>query len=251
MVKQCRLCEAEHQGQYCPECGQKYIAHRITLRESFSQFLNLISNLDRGLWPTTWQMLRRPALVIDRYFKGATSLYTHPFRFLFIWLTLQVFLITSTGFAEAIQAEVSQSLTQAPPDPRMQPLLDFYYNYLNLFLAASIPFLALGSKLLFRARSFNYAEHFVITAYAYGEAVLLTTLLMPLYFLDRELLTYASYLNMSLMFIYMTYVYTAVFGSNYLLNFLKTIAIFIIWFVGMMIIIMLVFLPIAIYLLGS
>lgn len=232
----CKNCGHQFDGQFCPSCGQVYIDKRFTMRESFSHFFSMVFNFDRGLWHTSIEMLRNPGKVLRDYLNGVTRPYFHPFRFLFLWLTIQVFLYFSTGIFEEIQSNVGGILgIRQEVSPLQTEIMNFYNGYLHIFITLSMPILAFGSWLFFKKSGYHYAEHLIINCFAYGETILITLLLLPVYFINSKVFLI---INMSTLFIsigYISVVYLSFFEGRKWLIVLKTIGAYLVWLIGFVI----------------
>ncbi len=235
----CKNCGESLSNAYCPNCGQKVLHDRITIRTSLSQFWASVFNVEKGLWFTLKMMMINPKKVFDDYLSGNRLKYMHPFRFAIILLTIQTFLMLSTGLYEDIQQSVSQASGQKV-NALQQGVTEFINMHMNLIIAFSIPFLALGTKLLFRSAKYNYAEHLVMQSFAYGQVVAIGIVTLPLQFFLKDLPIGFRLISGLLSIGYLTYVYISTFQQRPVLVLLKTIVVFFFWFIGMMIISMIV-----------
>ena len=231
----CKNCGHQYNGFYCPQCGQKHITTRITVKESLKKWLGVIVNLEKGLWPTSWLMFKDPKKVINDYLNGITVPYSHPFRFLFLWLTVQVFLILSSGVFDMTQGNFYTEMQGQPQQMNegQQKLLSGVKQYLQLFLVLSMPFLAMATKLFFRQRSLNFAEHLVVNSYAYGASLILSLLMIPFYYFAENHMVSLQLIGMGVSIIYMAYVYSSIFYENVFLVVFKSVGVMLIWFIGM------------------
>ena len=239
----CKNCNNPFNGNFCPECGQKFIDKRITLRHSLSHLFQSLTNIDRGLWATSWLMFRNPGKVIRDFIRGVTVPYFHPFRFVFFWLTLQVLFFVSTGFYEKIQKNVNDQMGTTPnTSPAMDSFMHIYYSYMNIFMLLALPAMAFGSWLVFRKKGYNYAEHLVIGAYMYGAISLMSLILSPFMLISIEHFGIAAFFTMPLTFIYQTYVYRSLFPQNWVILFFKSLFSFTVFMIGFMLVITIVLL---------
>lgn len=230
----CKNCGAELTGPFCHSCGQKYIDHRITLKSTVSQFFSSVMNLERGLLFTTFEFLRRPQKVTSDYLNGRTQPYFHPFRYVFIWTTLQLLLAFSTGMMEAIQESVVQGqMTNA----QQQEAMNKINSYMSPILMASIPFLALTTYLLFRRPKYNYAEHLIYNSYAYGTVTFAGFLVILIYLLTDIKSGWLNVASFGVSIILNFYFFLKVFEGNKIIIFLKGILTVMLWFIGISILV--------------
>ena len=78
----CKNCTLEFDSKYCPACGQKASTKRFSTRILFSQFLDKILPLDRGVIFTARRLLTHPGQMLREYLDGKRVGYTEPFQFL-------------------------------------------------------------------------------------------------------------------------------------------------------------------------
>lgn len=233
----CKVCSKNYDGMFCPQCGQKYIDKRINMRDSIGHLLGTVFNFDKGLWHTSIELMKNPGKLLREYLNGITTPYFHPFRFLFLWLTLQVFFMVVTGMMEETQGRYSAQMSGQEMNPAVYQVLLGLNSYMHILIALSMPVLAAGSRLLFRKSVYNYAEHLVINCFAYGETVLVSLLLLPLFFVNMEAFIVANTLSFFFSIGYLTYVYISFFGGNKVTTFFKALGVYLIWFVGFSLII--------------
>ncbi len=227
----CKSCQREYEGSYCPNCGQKKIENRLVLKDSIRHFAGVAVNFERGLWYTSFMMYKKPRKVIDDYLNGATKPYIHPFRFLFVWLTISLFLMFSTGLFEDVQIHMAESLGQKRT-PLEDHLNGIMQKYMQLFFVVSIPFLALGTKILFRKSRKNFAEHLVINSFCYGGSLVLSILVTPFYFISVEYFFTIQLLSLGLNIAVQSYFYKYIFNEKVIPAILKSILSYIFWIIG-------------------
>lgn len=227
----CKSCGQGFEGSYCPSCGQKKIVNRLVLKDSIRHLLGVMVNFEKGLWHTTIWMFKRPGKVINDYLNGVTKPYIHPFRYLFLWLTINLFLMFSTGLFDQVQAEMAVEMNQES-NPISDLLLNWMKNYMQLFFLVSIPFLALGTKVLFRKMKLNFAEHLVINSFGYGTAMVVSTLIIPFYFLFPDYHWTVQMISLILGVSIHGYLYSGIFKQNIFLAIFKAIFAYIFWIIG-------------------
>ncbi len=228
----CKHCNSDYSGSFCPQCGQRYIDQRITLKHTLGSLFQSIFNFDKGLWPTTWLMFRNPGRVISGYLNGITLPYFHPFRFVFFWLTAQVLFLAATGIYADYQNELNLQMNGGAIPPELMDLLGLFYAYMNIWFLLALPFLAFGSWLVFRKQHYNFAEHLVISAYAYGGITFIGLFTTPFIMTSASTYSYASFLTLPVTFFYLAYVYRSLFKQNWILLFFKSFFTFLLFMIG-------------------
>ena len=229
---QCKNCGTAFAGNFCNQCGQKYINQRYNLRDGISHLFSTVINIDRGLWHTCFELLRNPGKVINGYLNGITIRYFHPFRFVFLLLTLSVFLMVVTGAYDVVQESFAVRYTGNYVPDIQKRIMTGINSYMHIMLAVSIPILALASWLFFRSSKLNYAEHLIINSFAYGETVLLGMLFLIAYAFSDEAFLALNFLAIPLSIAYLTYAYMSIFKGSKIIIFLKALGTYLIWFFG-------------------
>lgn len=242
----CKSCSQEYNGNYCPKCGQKKIEKRLVLKDSIGHLLGVVVNFERGLWYTSIMMYKNPGKVVKDYLKGVTRPYIHPFRFLFIWLSVSLFLMFSTGLYDDLQTQMAENFGQQqnPIGERVNTVIQ---KYMQVFFVVSIPFLAFGSKMVFKKAKFNFAEHLVINSFCYGASLVLAIAFTPFYFLSLEFAGTVQLISVGVNIAVQTYFYKRIFGENILPSIFKSIFSYVFWIIGFFLIAALFFIGYLIY----
>lgn len=227
----CKNCGHQYEGSYCPSCGQKKITNRLVLKDSILHWFGVMVNFENGLWHTTLWMFKKPGRVVHNYLNGITRPYIHPFRYLFLWLTIQLFLMFSTGLYDQVQAEMAEEMNQEP-NAFVDLLNGIMKNYMSIFFVVSIPSLALGTKLMFRKMKLNFAEHLVINSFGYGTAMVASTLIIPLYFIFSDFHWYVQVFSLILGVLVHVYLYKGIFKENLIKTLFKAIFAYSLWAIG-------------------
>ncbi len=227
---ECANCGFTLIGGFCHNCGQKKLKGRFTLKSSISSFFSVIANVDKGLWHTTIWMFTKPQALLKDYLNGATIKYFHPFRYLFLWLTIQVFLMVSIIDMESITMNMIEPSIDAKQMEFQRSWMHFVYSYNHLLISASIPFLALAYWVVFGVKKYNFGEQLIITAYSYGQVVVLGIIVSFLYLLNLNVIA-VSMSSLALTFLYLNYVNIRFFKGSGFKIFLRTILAFLIYII--------------------
>lgn len=169
----CANCAAPMTDAWCPACGQRRIASRLTVRDVLHELRDKVLDLESGLLVTLWTAMVRPGLVVTDWLHGRRRRYTPPLRFT----------IVVVGVLVAANALL---LDAAPMDERTRTSLARMQSGLGslgaagadlqatmarvqwAFIALWLPLLALGTWLCFRAWRRTFAEHLAGAAYVYA-----------------------------------------------------------------------------------
>ena len=168
----CLNCETEFGGDFCPACGQRADTARITLRRLLSPVLELAS-WERGLVQTSVALVTRPGKSINDYLAGKRVRYVPPIKFVAIVISAVLVLLWLLGPVDA----AGRDTRQVELLHRMARMIEQYGNVLFL---STVPFIAAATRILFRARGLNFAEHLVVNAYVFGIQNLVSLPILPL-----------------------------------------------------------------------
>lgn len=223
MEKTCKNCGHHFEGHFCPNCGQKYIDQRLTLKDSISWALNSIFNLDKGFLYTTLTVLRKPGMVVKDMLNGITIRYSHPFRFVFIWASISALVGISLGTYQDSSVAFNQAMGVSDEVIRNgQKFQKFMGNYMSFVILSMIPLYSLATKWLFKSRGLNYAEHLVMNAYAMSSSMVVGLPLTILYYYYHDI-NVISYLNLLMGAIIIGRVYSQTMDVKFISAFFKYI----------------------------
>lgn len=170
----CLTCGEGGARHYCPSCGQRVIGGRFTLRKIAVDGVNEVLDLDRGLLFTAVQLSRRPGEAIREYVSGRTVRFSSPVKYFLLMAALTTLLYLNTGLAEAMSAAWTSPGAADPSLNAMQAnATEFFTRWMNLIMAAGLPFSAAATWLFFRRAGYNLAEHLIFNTYVYAHVCLL------------------------------------------------------------------------------
>ena len=220
----CKNCGAALSGPFCSQCGQVVISKRITIRNLINYIFSAITNVERGLWFTLSNLLRRPATVINEYVNGRTRPYYHPLRLAFLLGTITVIVMFAFFDFEAAQANFAEQLNPDISEEQKQLQLKInqairpFINFLPLLL---IPFYSIGSYWFHRKKQFNYAEHLVLNAYLYSLTSVVGLPMMLVYiYLDNLMIS--TVVGLILFTIFGGIIFKKLFSGGLVYNILKS-----------------------------
>lgn len=235
----CQNCEFHYNGNYCTNCGQKFLTGRFQFRESIGWVFDQFFNLERGVFLTIKSLIFNTNEMLTKYFKKATNHYMHPFRFAFLLATISALATVLSGtFDSSFLMDFSGGFTEGwnnyDVDKSEQlaklevgiEVIETIKKYFAFILLINIPFYALGSFIVYYKRKLNFTEHLILNCYALGLALLIGLPLNLLMLVDNGLLVYGVLSPFLTMFSY-AFVYSRFFKENYFLSILKTIVIYI------------------------
>lgn len=181
MKTTCKNCAHEYKGKFCPKCGQKAKTGRITIRQVLNEMRQHFIHFDQGFLYTIRELIVRPGHTIREYIEGKRVNHIKPVKFMFWATAINLLILHFVGLDQQIIDKVTeqQKNQSAKINMMSQKLSGFIFDHPSILLLSMIPAIALCSWLLFRRRGYNYAEHFVISAFLMGEISLASILSVP------------------------------------------------------------------------
>ncbi len=88
----CLNCGTKFHGNFCPQCKQKATTARLTLKDTFRNFTDRFTHVDKGLLHTIIDLLIRPGYMVRDYLNGHRAEYIDPLMLLIIILAISFFL---------------------------------------------------------------------------------------------------------------------------------------------------------------
>ncbi|WP_460218362.1 DUF3667 domain-containing protein [Psychroserpens sp. MEBiC05023] len=169
----CRNCDIllADEKNFCPNCGERISAKRLTVKAIIATFFSNILSFDNKFAKTFKSLTFEPDKVIISYIDGFRKNYVNVISYLGLAITiigLQFFvlrrffpeLLTASDFISTDNIKVNNKAFN------FDSFLDGYYEYQGLLSVLFIPLYALASRaLFFDSKKYNLAEHFVINIY--------------------------------------------------------------------------------------
>lgn len=167
----CKNCAHEFEGKYCSECGQKASTKRFSTRILFSQLIDKLLPVDRGILFTSWHLVTRPGKMLRDYLDGKRMNYTKPLQFLLFMVALSLIFFhrAEENFMKGFQAGVGDG-NGAKWGQQLGALIS---ENMTLLVVGMVPFTAWMARLFFRKSDVNYAEHTVVNSYLVAGSTLL------------------------------------------------------------------------------
>lgn len=209
---------------YCPACGAKVIHNRLTIKNLWYDFTERFFNLDNTFIVTFKHLFTKPEAVIGGYINGVRKRYMNPVSYFTIAVFLGgiFFFLNKKFFPEAMNFQsifapnIGSEDAQKFNSDFMKKYQDFVQEYQSFIYMASIPLLALVSKLVFFDRKqFNLSEHFVINIYAYTQMSITVNIIYILSVWNSRLIFWEASLNMFFLVGYFSYVYKKLFQLSW------------------------------------
>ena len=111
----CLNCNTEFQGFYCPQCGQKSKTRRLTIAAVIKDFMDALSDSDKGFLRTVIDLSKNPGSTLNDYIAGKRQRYLSAGKysfFLVVLFTVNIsFLEYHYGFFEKLVDGVDSMVT--------------------------------------------------------------------------------------------------------------------------------------------
>jgi len=156
-MNQCKNCGGDFDGNYCPNCGQRYI-DKFTWRYAFELFMDSIE-FERGLLYNIKELFLRPGSSVKQYINGKTKPYLNAITFFIIGFTF--YGITNWLVHDVASTGIDNS----------------YMNFLVGFVFILTFIIYIPIVLLVSARKYSVLESCLISFLLFGEMSILFTLL--------------------------------------------------------------------------
>lgn len=171
----CKNCQTSMRTDYlfCPKCGAKVTAVRLTFRNLFSDVLERFFDLDNTFYRTLKTMTLRPEEVIGSYIEGVRRRYLNPMSYLGIALGLSgfLFILLKQFAADALSFDF---LGADNTNAASQKIMDASLEFSNFVFLLLIPIIALCGYLSFNRRDYNLPEHLVTGIYSLAHISIIT-----------------------------------------------------------------------------
>ncbi|HLP93956.1 MAG TPA: DUF3667 domain-containing protein [Saprospiraceae bacterium] len=168
---QCKNCETEFQGKFCPKCGQKAKTGRISFVQVLKDLQNQVIHIEEGFLYTIRALFFQPGQMVKGYLAGRRVQHVKPVKFL-VWTTVISFLVIHVmGFQDRVLNQIKQQQNLQDNSASLhlaQKINDWINAHPSVLMLFTVPLIAFASWLLFRKRGYNYAEHFTGSAYLMG-----------------------------------------------------------------------------------
>ncbi len=214
----CKNCEAQYEGNFCPNCGQKTNEGRIVFRESARDVLEHYFDFDAPLFRTIKGMITNPGKLVREYISGKRKSYSHPFRYYILVLAIYLILKSVTDFDPIETFSQAIGAREMPnPDSPATKASQFFSKHINIFLVNYALTLALFNKLFNRKAGYYFVEYlalgFFITAQYIFFSIFITgaSVISPYFFL----------LNYLVLIFYPMYVMVSFHKGNLFLRIIK------------------------------
>lgn len=216
----CLNCERGLSENFCSNCGQKSDTHRISFGNFFfHDVLHGTFHIEKGMLFTARQALFCPGKAALEYISGKRKPYYNVFYFILIAVGLSIFL---GHFHDQMELNLGRAVRPDPPFlNKASEKLDKILDQSKIIICLFVPFAALNSRILFRRKHLNLAEHCIVSGMVLLGMSLITLLANIVFTLDLIVefndVVATVYGNgvIALIIGYIVYAYINAFAANY------------------------------------
>jgi hypothetical protein len=174
-------------SNFCPNCGAPLLKGRLSTKEVLSELLDVIFLWNKTFFKTVGVLFAGPSRVFSFYITGGRNKYMNPLFFLLLcFLIYQLYILITNqelffisgmkgsvdGFNEGRSSYNGSSLPEVDTSA-----FDKLNRYSKILFFLILPIIALCSKIVFKSKKLNYAEHLSVCSYMLGQAIMITLII--------------------------------------------------------------------------
>lgn len=167
-MKHCKNCGQTLHGQYCSRCGQKADVPRITLHSLIQEVFHFFTHMQKGFLFTTFQLLFKPAEIVQHYIQGQRKKYQSPVSYFLIWISVYILFLygLETQFGQNMVIDYKNYFGTGNST-------QYAIRHLGLVLLIVVPCQALFLFLFLTRTVYNYWESVACAFYCLGTIIVL------------------------------------------------------------------------------
>ncbi len=94
----CKNCGEFSEGHFCPNCGQRMSVYKVTFKETFQDFMDVVFSVNAPLFITLKGLLIQPGKILRDYLNGHRKKYYKPVSFFILTTVLYLVIRSLIGF---------------------------------------------------------------------------------------------------------------------------------------------------------
>lgn len=184
MTSNCLNCNAKINGQFCSNCGQSSVTHKINLHYLWHDIQHGLLHFDKGILYTTKELFTRPGNSIREFLDGKRVNHFKPISLVIILAGIYSLLShffhlnLFSNYYEMKGSGIGYNEFKTSVD-KLSEWLSQHYSILALL---QIPVFSIGTYLMFKKEGYNFIEHLVINSFIAGQKLILHIVTFPIYF---------------------------------------------------------------------
>lgn len=221
----CKNCGKQllSENKFCNQCGAKIITKRLELKGIISEWLTTVFNIDNKFIATYLHLFSQPQNVTVGYIKGLRKKYMSPINYLLLTFGIYGFFTLTYNIGvyhdQGIQGIFKGGdLSFGDEELKILKILNLPISFFQVLVFAIV------FKMLFK-KTFNYAEHLIITTYWSGQIILTSTIFSFLLLIfDSEINYTPQIIILFFMILYSFWVQKKVFQHSWIKHFFLLLA---------------------------
>ena len=195
MTTNCKNCNHNFEGEFCPICGQTIHTHEINFTSIIHEIQHSLLHIDKGILYTTKELFSRPGHTIKEYINGKRVKHFKPIAYILVLSTIYT-LLTNVTHQSSYFDKMLQGATNGSKGGSNHSLdlfvellkwLANHYAYATLIF---IPLASLASYLAFFRAKYNYFQHIILNAFVAGQKTVIFLVMLPItYIFNNQNLT--------------------------------------------------------------
>ena len=171
-MSQCRNCQTESDGAYCPTCGQRNIDLERPIWRLIGEVVKETFEIDGRAALTVKTLFRHPGMLTNEFLAGRRRRYTPALR-LYLVISISFFIIIGWLASSGLLLELAQ-------DSRFDAAVQarFLSDDLPRLMFVLLPMFALLLKIVYANRL--YFDHLIFSLHLHSAAYVILALMMPL-----------------------------------------------------------------------
>ncbi len=217
MEFQCQNCETTITQNFCSQCGQKKYK-RIDRKYIWDEIQYTTIHTNKGFLYSVKNIFKNPGKTAKEFIAGNRVNHYKPISLAFIISGISAFVSYKIIGLDHVLKEFYASQNQKLTSNLMNDFMATLTSYSAFMMLASIPILALCSKIVFRKWGQNYYEHVVMNAFGLSFYTLFSIVFIyPFFFFfkkDPQLIMSITYYTYFLMPIMMFWFYKSFYPEK-------------------------------------
>ena len=171
-MAQCRNCQTQFDGNFCPSCGQKDIDLERPMHFLLGEVLKETVDLDGRAYRSVRALFLQPGFLTSEFLAGRRRTYTPPLR-LYLVFSVLFFVLVAWIARHGVLLDPDQTLEV---DAASQA--QFLSNDLPRLMFVLLPIFALLMKIVFFKRL--YFDHLIFSLHLHSAAYIVLALMLPI-----------------------------------------------------------------------
>ena len=158
----CKNCKTTFEGNFCNNCGQSAKTHKLSFHYLWYEFQHGFFQFDRGIVYTAQQLFTRPGHSIREFIEGKRVIHVKPISLVILLATIYGILYHYFHINALMDSDEVLSTEDLGLLTKVNDWIATHFVWGTLI---SIPFMALGSFIVFKKQGYNYVENFILNTF--------------------------------------------------------------------------------------